>query len=229
MSRMKSLPLLAAALLLLACKGPQTTPGPSELRTGDLIFVGIPADYRSDGMADAIADATGGADTLRLIHVAIVEMDSLGCPWVIDATLAYGVDRHPLDTMLAQFALRDGHAATYIVKRLERPQAELDAFVANARRFCGEEYDRSFLPDNGRHYCSELVRDAYRTEDGSYLFAEYPMNWKDADGEFPAYWVRLFGQLGEPIPQDVPGTNPQAMAADPLLHEVKIFRGPVQD
>ena len=200
------------------------------LRNGDLIFVGIPASYHAEGIAEAIADATGtDADTLRIIHVAIAEVDSLGQPWVIDATLAYGVDRHPLDTLFAQFRLRGDEQATFILKRLDRPQAEIDAFVEKAKSFCGEAYDQSFLPDNGCHYCSELVRDSYRTEDGRYLFEEYPMNWKDADGEFPAYWVWLFDQLGEPIPQGVPGTNPQQMMTEPILLDAGFLRAPVQD
>lgn len=218
--------------LLAACCGPQKGSDAPEdtLRNGDLIFVGIPADYHVDGMAEAIADATGtDADSLRLIHVAIAEVDSLGQKWVIDATLVYGVDRHPLDTLFAQFRLEGDEQATFIIKRLDRPQAEIDAFVERAKTFCGEAYDQSFLPDNGRHYCTELVRDSYRTEDGSYLFEEYPMNWKDASGEFPAYWVWLFDLLGEPIPQDVPGTNPQRMATEPVLKDVGFLRASVQD
>ncbi len=43
------------------------------------------------------------------------------------------------------------------------------------------------------------------------------MNFKNQEGEMPAYWTWLFGQLGEPIPQGVPGTNPQQMHASPQL------------
>ena len=228
---MKKVLLFLLPVLAISCGQPkEKAPAEDALRSGDLIFVGIPADYHVDGMAEAIADATGtDADTLRLIHVAIAEVDSLGQKWVIDATLAYGVDRHPLDTLFAQFRLQGDEQATFIVKRLDRPQDEIDAFVERAKTFCGEAYDQSFLPDNGRHYCTELVRDSYRTEDGSYLFEEYPMNWKDASGEFPAYWVWLFDLLGEPIPQDVPGTNPQRMATEPVLKDVGFLRASVQD
>lgn len=231
MEKMKKIVLLALTLIAASCAGSQLKEAVEEpLRTGDLIFVGIPADYHVDGMAEAIADATGTeGDTLRLIHVAIAEIDSLGQPWVIDATLAYGVDRHPLDTLFSQFRLEGDKQATFILKRLDRPQSEIDAFVENAKAFCGEAYDQSFLPDNGRHYCTELVRDSYRTEDGEYLFSEYPMNWKDASGEFPAYWVWLFDLLGEPIPQDVPGTNPEQMAIEPILKDAGFLVPPVQD
>ena len=139
------------------------------------------------------------------------------------------MDRHPLDTFFAQFRLEGERQATFILKRLDRPQDELDAFVEKAKSFCGEAYDQSFRPDNGRHYCTELVRDSYRPADGSYLFSEYPMNWKDANGEFPAYWVWLFDLLGEPIPQDEPGTNPQQMSAEPILRDAGFLVPAMQD
>ncbi len=231
MEKMKKIVLLALTLIAASCAGSQLKEAVEEpLRTGDLIFVGIPADYHSDGMADAIVDATGNdGDSIRLIHVAIAEIDTLGQPWVIDATLAYGVDRHPLDTLFSQFRLEGERQATFILKRLDRPQDELEAFVEKAKSFCGEAYDQSFRPDNGRHYCTELVRDSYRPADGSYLFSEYPMNWKDADGEFPAYWVWLFDMLGEPIPQDEPGTNPQQMSAEPILRDAGFLVPVMQD
>ncbi len=199
--------------------------GDVAIHNGDLLFIGIPADYDVTGsMSGAIADATSSAaDSLRLIHVAIAEVDALGQPWVIDATLAHGVHRHLLHTTLSEFRLQGDRQATYFVKRVDLPQKEIDAFVEKAKAFCGEEYDIYFRPDNGLKYCTELVRDSYRTEDGDYLFSEYPMNWKDADGKYPEYWVWLFGQLGVPIPQGEPGTNPDQMSREPILKDVGQF------
>ena len=103
--------IITAALAAIAVAGCAQRPSGEEaaqLRTGDLIFVGIPADYSldSDSMASAIGEATGEADSLNIIHVAIAEVrqDSV---WIIDATIAHGVDRHPLDTFLT-----DAHEIT---------------------------------------------------------------------------------------------------------------------
>ena len=41
------------------------------------------------------------------------------------------------------------------------------------------------------------------------------MNFRAADGS-----LELFAGLGEEIPQDIPGTNPNDMARDPQLKEV---------
>ena len=226
---MKRLALFCAlcACLTFSCAQQQE----EQLKTGDLIFVGIPADYTLDegSMDAAISQATGAADSLNLIHVAIAEVQG-DSTWMIDATIRRGVDRHPLDTFLRDFTLRDGSLPVFVIKRLiavpgpDGKPVPVDAtsYVEQAKTFCGLPYDQSFLPENGALYCTELVRESYRTSDGEYLFANKPMNWKNAEGEYPLYWQQLFARLGEPIPQDVPGTNPQDMAESPLLETVPV-------
>ncbi len=46
------------------------------------------------------------------------------------------------------------------------------------------------------------------------------MNFLSPDGSLPAYWEELFERLDMPVPQDVPGTNPQDMSLSPLLMDV---------
>ena len=215
---MKRLFLAAFVLILLtACSGGD------RLRTGDLIFVGIPLDYAAEAPADsmdtAIAASTGVAGGLNLIHVAIAEVkaDSV---WIIDATLRHGVDRHPLDTFLTDFTLKDGSLPVFIVKRAEGVDPE--AAVGKAKTFCGPPYDLYFLPDNGAMYCSELVRESFLDAAGRPVFDNEPMNFRAADGSMPPYWEWLFGRLGTPVPQGLPGTNPQGMSASPVLKEVPV-------
>ena len=191
------------------------------LQTGDLIFVGIPADYQieSDSMDAAIVDATGG-ESLNLIHVAIAEVED-GQTWIIDATIKHGVDRHPLDTFLTDFTLKDGSYPVFQVRRLRDPH-DASRYVDNAKKYIGQPYDIAFLPDNGAYYCSELVQDSYTDGSGTSLFQARPMNFRNADGDFPLYWQQLFDRLGMPIPQDIPGTNPQMMAEEPVLVPVDV-------
>ena len=207
--RMKRILLIALVVLLASC-----TAG---IKTGDLVFVGIPADYSLDEseMDGAISAATGSKDALNLIHVAILEVGK-DTTWIIDATIKHGVDRHPLDTMLKEFTLKDGSQPTYIIKRLKNSRNAAQ-YVENAKKFLGRPYDVWFSPDNEAMYCSELVRDSYRTPDGDYLFDAKPMNFKNEDGEFPLYWQQLFALIGQSIPQDEPGTNPQDMSSAPVL------------
>ena len=203
---------LVAALFASCSSGKEDT-----LKSGDLVFVGIPLDYSldSDSMDAAITSATGSPDSLNLIHVAIAEVDADG-QWIIDATIKRGVDRHPLDTFITDFTLKDGSLPVFIVKRLKDP-SKASEYVANARKYVGRPYDIHFATDDSELYCSELVRDSYVTTDGEYVFDTVPMNFKDADGEFPLYWRQLFERLQSPIPQGLPGTNPQQMSHSPAL------------
>lgn len=210
-------------LLLLAgfsCKKTQEPPvAAPQIETGDLLFVGIPMNYGDEGMAQAIADATSNGDTINYIHAAILEVDENDAIWVIDATLAHGVDRHPLDTLFSDFTLHRGGTATFEVMRL-KDKRNAAVYVEQAKVFLGEPYDSYFRTFNGRHYCTELIEDAYVDADGHRWFESAPMNFKNREGEFPSYWVRLFESIGEPIPQGEPGTNPQDMHASPSLEHV---------
>lgn len=216
---MKRILAITAALALAAA----CTPKSDKLQNGDLVFVGIPASYSLDAgsMDSAISDATADGSGLNLIHTAILEIDPEGREWIIDATIKHGVDRHPLDTFLRDFTLKDGSLPVFEVMRL-RDDSRAASSVENAKKYLGRPYDVHFSPTDEALYCTELVYDSYLDADGEPIFSAAPMNFKNADGEFPLYWQQLFARLGEPIPQDVPGTNPQAMAKDPALRPVAV-------
>ena len=198
----KILSVLALTLALSACHSPV-----DRLRTGDLLFVG--SSEGAGSMDEAIVAATG-----NLTHVAIIQVDQAGMPWVIDATPKRGVSRYPLDSLI-----QANPEAAFLVKRL-KDTTGVSSFVENALRYLGDPYDLTFLPDNDAYYCSELVRDAYRRPDGSYLFDATPMNFLSPDGSLPTYWKELFERLDMPVPQGILGTNPQDMSRLPLLRDV---------
>ena len=228
MKRFLATLLVAVAVLscLSACRNKAGEPVEPKVETGDLLFIGIPMNYGEDTMAAAIADATSKGDSVNFIHTAILEVDSLGAIWVIDATLAHGVDRHPLDTLLADFTLHTpGAVETFEVWRV-KDNWDAERWVAQAKKMVGEPYDVYFKPSNERHYCTELVYDAYVDADGTPLFEAVPMNFKNKEGMMPEYWTQLFASLGEEVPQGVPGTNPQMMRESPIL--VKVLSWTVQ-
>ena len=208
--------MMGIALIALSCARQ-----PDTLQTGDLVFMGIPQDYSisEESMDGAISAATGDGG-LNLIHVAIIEMADDG-PYIIDATLKYGTDRHPLDSTIRQFTLKGGAQPVYIVKRLKDNKLAKE-WIEKAKSFCGQPYDMRFLPDNGAMYCSELVRESFLDAAGRPVFDNEPMNFRAADGSMPPYWEWLFGRLGTPVPQGLPGTNPQGMSASPVLKEVPV-------
>lgn len=209
-------PILLILVLFLCCfcNSPHTG-----LQTGDLIFVGIPSDYRIEGsIEDAISASTSDDADLNIIHTAIAEVkgDSV---WIIDATIKHGVDRHPLDTFLRDFTLKDGSLPKFIVMRL-KDNSMAPAYVEIAKNYLGLAYNNTFMPCDTALYCTELVRNSYVNSDGSYVFSEAPMNFLAPDGTMPVYWEEIFALLGRPVPQGEPGTNPNAMMHEACLEKV---------
>ena len=213
----KSIIALCAVFMAVCC----SQPGPEPFQTGDLVFVGLPPESTSgqDTMQGAIAAATHDGNQLNLIHVAILEVDDKDSLWVIDVTLTHPVKRDSLGGFLKEFTRRDGTLPEMLVMRLKDP-SHAKEHVERVKSFIGQPYDYAFQPDNGAMYCSELVYYSYLKPDGTPIFDCYPMNFKNDDGEFPPYWVRLFERIHTPIPQDVMGTNPQAMYKSEALRPV---------
>lgn len=182
-------------------------------QTGDLIFrVG-----GESAMSRAISDATGDRRSLDFTHVGIVlrydRSDS-----VLEAAPQHGVRIVGLEEFLGDTPTHD-RLPRAVVMRL-RDTAGVARAVAQARSRIGRPYDFAYRPHNDRLYCSELVWESYLTPDGRPLFPARPMNFRAADGSMPAFWTALFAELGEPIPEGLPGTNPNDMAREPLLEEV---------
>lgn len=186
----------------------------SYYQTGDLLFVEGSA---SGAMDQAIMGSTGA-----MVHVGIVEVvgDSV---FVIDAAPQTGVSRRPLDAFLEAQKDYEGRLPALHLMRLKNNR-EAASFVAQAKSLFGAEYDFSFMPDNKKYYCSELVYVCYQRK-GEPLFEAVPMNFKNEDGGYDEFWVRLFIKQGMVIPQGVLGTNPDAMFQSNLLMHVEPRHG----
>ena len=67
-------------------------------------------------------------------------------------------------------------------------------------------------------YCSELGWECYLTgSKNEHLFTARPMNFRTADGRLPQFWIDHFAAMDQPIPEGVPGTNPQDMSREKIL------------
>lgn len=195
---------ICAALYLLSSCRTDTAP-----QTGDLIF--FTGD--SSSMDDAISSSTGDG----FVHVAIVEVDSEGTAWLIDATPRKGVSREKLETKLLE---EKGKA---VLMRL-KDSTGVAASVQRAKSLIGSPYDFAFLPDNDAYYCSELVYECFLRPDGSHIFSCQPMNFLDSEGNLPEYWKELFEKLQMDVPQGLPGTNPEDLSRSTTLRGTLLFQ-----
>lgn len=209
---------IAALTAFAACGRQGTAPqadaaDPAAIQTGDLIFVALPLQF----------DAAPGAPTLHIqsdteevlyAHVAIADVagDSI---YVIDATLAHGVDRHPIDTLFATFTLADGSQPRYDIYRLS-DNSRAQQYVARAMQFVGRRYDVSLDTGNSDQYCSELVANSY-VSGADTLFPFRAIDLRASNGAIPRYWEFLCGLIGIPVPQGKLGIMPSDLSRDPGL------------
>ncbi len=212
--------LYIGILLSTACTDRQDGPA---LQTGDLLF-----QCGTGAMTEAITDATGRSERLNFTHVGIVlhtptndthPRQRCATDSVLEATTEGGVRIVPLEKFLARSARIDDQPA--VVAMRMHDTTGVAASVERARKALGASYDYSFRPDNGRYYCSELVYETYLRPDGTYCFTACPMNFRAPDGTMPRYWQELFERLGEPIPEGVPGTNPNDLSQEESLYEIR--------
>lgn len=168
-------------------------------------------------------------------HVGIFALID-GKPAVIEAAPKKGVVATPLEEFMEEARENGGGV---VVKRLRAnctsgkeasgpelrnvkidSEIDLDECVQRAEEMLGLPYDWSYLPGNGKIYCSELVYESFVDRGGKHIFTARPMNFRDSDGNLPEFWSDLFAKLGEPIPEGVPGTNPNDLARETCLTEV---------
>jgi hypothetical protein len=197
-------PMMPDGMLLKGFLDNKTLKPLYKFKSGDLLF----CLRQNSDMEKAISSSTG-----EYTHVAIVEVDSTGQVWIIEASGDNGVHRVPYNKWsYCTF----GAFSAY---RLNVP-FDTAAVIARAKSFLGQPYDDSFLPNNGQMYCSELVYEAYLDATGNHLFKNQPMNFLNKRGKMPKYWKKHFRKLGIAIPEGVPGTNPSDMSKSPILTNV---------
>lgn len=186
----------------------------SPYRTGDLVFV---AGIDANAMDHAIMGSTGA-----MVHVGIIDVEG-DSVFVIDVAPKTGVSRRSFHQFAEAQQYGSEEIPTMTVMRLKNRRG-VKSFVAKAKTLYGAAYDFTFLPDNGLYYCSELVHDCY-VRDGEPVFKAYPMDFRNADGEYDPFWVNLFASEGMEIPQGVFGTNPDALFHSDLLKHVETRQG----
>lgn len=226
--RCKSLLVSAfVAAALVGCTGNRCP-----LQNADLVFV------RDGGsLMDAAITAATGSEAESFSHVAIIEVvkDEI---FVIEAAPELGVVRRPFAEFKADNC-KGSISESLVFKRIKpeivqqladsrevAPDQILSEFVEVAKTMVGLPYDFYYLPMNGMEYCSELVYDSYVEMTPKpwdpHLFQASPMNFYDADGELPDFWKFSFEEILEvPVPQGVPGTNPNTMSQEPILMDIE--------
>ena len=203
----KCLWLIFLAVSLMACS--------DNLRNGDLVF----QTNDSSDFTDAIVSSTD-RDGLSFSHVGIVYSSDTG-QYIIEATTKHGVVATAINDFLDDSAHdKKGHPLVRFY-RIKISQDLADKAVKRALSFIGKPYDFAFSPGTESIYCSELVYESYIDEKGHHIFTTQPMNFRDAEGNLPPYWIEHFEKLGIAIPENEDGTNPNDMANSDMIEALR--------
>ena len=172
------------------------------LQTGDLLFqVG-----ENSELSAAIAEATSGESCVHYTHVGIALVEN-GTVFVVEAT-----PPKVCKTLLDSFLLRSASAAEkpiVAVGRLKKKYRNaIPHAVVRAKKLLGKPYDYVYSPDNDAYYCSELVTLSFLNAQSMPIFETVSMNFRDADGNLPTYWIEHFEKHNAVIPENRPGSNP---------------------
>lgn len=186
------------------------------LQTGDLLF----QIKGSSDFSNAISSATYECNDIDFAHVAILYVLE-GNNWVIEAEPKNGVRIVSYEDFLLN-SPKVGDKPGVVVKRLAFDFPIYDTII-NASKFLDQPYDWWYLPDNGKIYCSELIYECYKYADGTHIFSTQPMNFRNKDGSMPEFWENLYKSLGVPVPEGIPGTNPNDLSKSDSLIEVYRF------
>ena len=153
-----------------------------------------------------------------IFQVGIITVEPAGI-YVLEAKSEPGVTMTPLQKFLDSSATIEGRPAAAIARITLPERRELATrAIGEAKKYLGQPYDDSFLPHNGKMYCSELVWECYLTgSKNEHLFTARPMNFRTAVGRLPQFWIDHFAAMDQPIPEGVPGTNPQDMSREKFL------------
>ena len=184
-----------------------------DLRPGDLIF----QDLDCGPLCDAIEKVTEGAGGKDFSHLGMVLRS--GDTLAIVEAIGSAVQLTGIQRFVQRSKTTDGRPKVVVARLKPRWHALVDSATVAAGNMVGIPYDESFLPDNGRLYCSEMVALAFQSANkGKPFFQQLPMTFKDPDTEqfFPV-WMDYYKQLKMDIPEGRPGCNPGGLSHDDKL------------
>lgn len=207
---------MRALLLVISLLVPALWPGAVaalEVQKGDLLFVTA----GQSGLSAAIDDATGKQGAPSFDHVALVASSPQG--WEVLHADEKGSRRQTLDQFREDAR---GKQRQIVVYRLRAPprNAITDA-VTTARTMLGKPYNTTYVLNDDSYYCSDFIERAFRAH---HVFALQPMNFRNPQtGEISQHWVDLYRGMGLDVPQGLPGTNPNDMAAATVLQRIGVL------
>ncbi len=177
------------------------------LETGDLIFL----DLDCGDLCNAIEDVTLEQFRVvkpRLSHIGTI-LKEAGNLMVLEAWPEGGVRKTSLTEFLARVSGGKDQENGYWLGQWKPEYRSLaEESVTRIDKQMGLAYDDEFRIDNGKFYCSELIYENFRNEEGDFLFHLSPMYFGSIDSISYQVWDKYYKKLSLPVPIGEPGISP---------------------
>lgn len=181
-----------------------------ELQQGDLLFVSA----GNGGLSGAIDEATARAGALSYDHVALLA-DDHG-----QQVVRHADEKGSRQQLLAEFLdeARSKQRQVVVYRLVAAQRDAIGDAIGKARQMLGKPYNFTYVQDEDSYYCSDFIERAFRSH---HVFALQPMNFENPQtGDIPAFWQAFYRSHNMPVPQDMPGTNPNDMAQSAALERI---------
>lgn len=193
------------------------------MESGDLIFTQLGSDE------NIISAVTKGYRGARPDHMGVAVQTRIGL-FVLEA-FPPEVRLTKVEVFLRRSAYNNkkNSEPRYLIARL-RPEYRslIPPAIHYGLRQRDIPYDRLYLPDATKLYCSELVVDMFKyANSGNDFFRETPMSFRDLQtGVIHPQWVDYYKHFGISVPDGEPGSSPGDLSLDDRI-EVYRIHGPL--
>jgi len=171
-------------------------------QTGDLLFqVG-----KNSELNEAITEVTSGERDIHYTHIGIISIEN-DTVFVIEA-IPPEVSKTLLDTFLSRSANWEKKPMVAVGRLKPEYREVIPQALIRAKNLLGKPYDYVYSPDNDAYYCSELITFSFLNKQNMPIFEPIKMNFRDADGNLPVYWIEHFEKQNAEIPENELGSNP---------------------
>ena len=209
--------IILFSLFCIAC-GNNTTKENTEfqLELGDILF----QDLDSSPLCDAIELVTPGFKDGNFSHIGIVV--EIGDPYCMNPeyeptehirileALPGGVITTRIDTFLMRSSDVNNNPKVIVGRLKNEYKNTIPKAMDFAKKQIGVDYDKIFILNNDKYYCSELIYEAFVKDS---IFQLKPMTFLHPErNDTLQTWIDYYSKLGKEVPQDKLGINPGEMS-----------------
>ena len=175
-----------------------------QLNEGDLLF----QDLDSSALCDAIELVTPGYKGANFSHIGLIVSDD-GKLKVLEA-IPPKIILSEIDDFLNRSFDKDGKPKVIVGRLKDEYNNIIPKAIDFVNKQIGVDYDKVFLLNNEKYYCSELIYEAFEKDS---IFQLQPMTFLHPETKDTlATWKNYYADLRVEIPQNEPGINPGVMS-----------------